>query len=213
VPLYFTTDGKFISPGRPLVSISGAQAETSGTTNNQPSTYADVSEDDDAVQGNANAPVTIIEFSDFQCPFCEKFFTDTLPQIEANYIKTGKVKLIYRDFPLEIHQYAGKAAEAAECARDKGGDSAFWKMHDKIFENQASLSEDNLKKWAKELGYNIDSCLDGGKKKAEVQKDLADGIAAGISGTPSFFINGKLIEGAVPYNVFESEINSALNNK
>jgi len=214
VPLYFTTDGKFITQGTPLKSITGTQPNNLENNDNNPEKFIDVSEDDDAVLGNKNAPVTIIEFSDFQCPFCEKFFTESFSQIKTNYIDTGKVKLVFRDFPLtSIHQYAETAAEAAECVRTKGGDTAFWKMHDKIFQNQASLSEDNLKKWAKDLGYNIDTCLANGEKTAEVNKDLSDGSAAGVSGTPSFFINGKMVEGAVPYSVFESEINAALNSK
>ena len=214
VPLYFTTDGKFITQGTPLKSITGTQPNNLENNDNNPEKFIDVSEDDDAVLGNKNAPVTIIEFSDFQCPFCEKFFTESFSQIKTNYIDTGKVKLVFRDFPLtSIHQYAETAAEATECVRTKGGDTAFWKMHDKIFENQASLSEDNLKKWAKDLGYNIDTCLANGEKTAEVNKDLSDGSAAGVSGTPSFFINGKMVEGAVPYSVFESEINAALNSK
>ena len=214
VPLYFTTDGKFITQGTPLKSITGTQPNNLENNDNNPEKFIDVSEDDDAVLGNKNAPVTIIEFSDFQCPFCEKFFTESFSQIKTNYIDTGKVKLVFRDFPLtSIHQYAETAAEATECVRTKGGDTAFWKMHDKIFENQASLSEDNLKKWAKDFGYNIDTCLANGEKTAEVNKDLSDGSAAGVSGTPSFFINGKMVEGAVPYSVFESEINAALNSK
>ncbi|MEM3113129.1 MAG: thioredoxin domain-containing protein [Candidatus Pacearchaeota archaeon] len=211
VPLYFTTDGKFISQGAPLESIIGSnKIQQKNTGNNNQEKFVDASEDDDAVLGNKNAPVTIIEFSDFQCPFCERFFSESFPQIKSKYIDSGKVKLVYRDFPLNFHPMAQKAAEAAECVRSKGRDEAFWKMHDKIFENQDSLSETNLKKWAKELGYDIDSCLDNGEKTQEVLKDLSDGTSYGVSGTPSFFINGKMIEGAVPYQIFESEIENAL---
>ena len=166
--------------------------------------------DDDPFLGKENAPVTIVEFSDFQCPFCERFYTQTLSQIENEYIKTGKVKLVYRDFPLGFHQYAQKAAEAAECADEQG---KFWEFHNKIFENQQQLSSDNLKQWASKLGLDtnkFNGCLDSGKMTSEVQKDLKDGSAAGISGTPGFVINGKLISGAQPFSVFKQVIEAEL---
>jgi len=170
-----------------------------------------VSADDDAVLGDADAPVEIIEFSDYQCPYCGKFWSETLPQIEKDYIQTGKAKLVFRDFPLEsIHPMAMPAALAAECVKDKGGDDAYYKYHDKLFANQASLSNDNLKKWAKELGYDISSCLDSKKFESEVRNDLADGSAAGVQGTPSFIINGQMISGAQPYSVFKQIIDAQL---
>ena len=171
-----------------------------------------VSADNDAFLGDKNAKVTIIEFSDYQCPFCKKFWTEALPGIKKDYIDTGKVKLVYRDFPLSsIHPNAEPAAEAVECVREAGkGDAAYFKMHDKIFENQQSLSVDNLKSWAKQLGYNIDTCLDSGKFKSEVQKDIADGAAAGVQGTPTFFVNGKALVGAQPYSAFKQAIDSEL---
>lgn len=171
-----------------------------------------VSADDDPVKGSENAPVTIIEFADFQCPFCARFYSQTLPQIEENYIKTGKVKLIYRDFPLSnIHKDAQKAAEAAECADDQ---DKFWEMHDKIFENQGSLSVENFKKWAEDLGLDteeFDDCLDSGKHASEVQNDLRDGSSYGVRGTPAFFVNGILVSGAQPYSVFQQAIEYELN--
>jgi protein-disulfide isomerase len=189
---------------------------TTGRTVNNPSVPAqgekvEVSLDDDAVLGNPNAPVTIVEFSDYQCPFCGRFWSDTLPDIKKNYIETGKVKLVYRDFPLEsIHPMAMPAAIALECVREKGKDEAYWKMHDKVFANQGTLSVDNLKKWAKELGYDIGTCLDSEKFKSEVQNDLQQGSSYGVRGTPAFFINGNLISGAQPYSVFEQAIEAEL---
>jgi len=172
----------------------------------------EVSADDDPVKGDKNAPVEIIEFSDFQCPFCGRFYEQTLPDIEKNYIKTGKVKLVYRDFPLSsIHPYAQKAAEAAECADDQG---KFWEMHDKIFENQRAIGITDLKGYAKDLGLDtgkFNDCLDSGKFAAEVQKDTSDGRAAGVTGTPAFFINGKKIVGAQPYENFKAIIDAELN--
>ncbi len=192
-----------------------------------PTARAEVSVDDDAVLGDKDAPVTIIEFSDYQCPFCRKFWTETFNQLKKDYIDTGKVKFVYRDFPLEsIHPAAFPSAEVANCVREKGGDSAYYKMHDKIFQegnkldggdantgpvrSTAQYGSEELKKWAKDIGYDIGSCLDSGKFKSEVQKDLADGSSAGVSGTPGFFVNGKLVSGAQPYSVFKQLIDAEL---
>jgi len=169
--------------------------------------------DDDSVKGDKNAPITIIEFSDFQCPFCGKFYRETLPSIENDYIKTGKVKLVFRDFPLGFHQYAQKASEAAECAKEQ---NKFWEMHNKLFENQQALTIEDLRKYAADLGLNLqqyNNCLDTNKFAAEVQKDLADGEANGISGTPAFLINGQLLSGALPYSEFKAVIESILTGK
>ena len=176
----------------------------------QPS-KVEVSVDDDPVEGSENAPVTLIEFSDFECPFCGRFFQQTLPQIEENYIKTGKVRHVFRDFPLTFHQYAQKAAEASECADEQG---KFWEYHDKLFENQNALDTGSLKQYAKDLGLDtakFNSCLDSGKMTSEVQKDFSDGAQSGVSGTPTFFINGIQIVGAQPYSAFEQLIEQELN--
>jgi len=175
-----------------------------------------VSADDDPVKGNSNAPVTIIEFSDFQCPFCGRFFQQTLPQVESDYINTGKVKFVYRDFPLDsIHSQAVSAAQAAECANEQG---KFWQYHDKIFQNQGSLSTDSYKAWATELGLNtaqFNSCLDSNKYASEVQKDFQDGVNVGVSGTPTFFIGSdskgyQKIVGAQPYSVIKQLVDQVL---
>jgi len=147
----------------------------------------EVSADDDAVLGNKNAPVTIIEFSDFECPFCGRFFSQTLPSIKKSYIDTGKVKLVYRDFPLSFHPNAQKAAEAAECAKEQG---KFWEMHDLLFEKGVSGGINSFKQYAKDLGLDtvkFNSCLDSGRYTNEVQKDSQDGQSYGVSGTPTFF--------------------------
>jgi len=177
----------------------------------QPAGKISASIDDDAVLGDPDAPVTIIEFSDYQCPFCGKFWAETLPSIKSQYIDTGKVKLVYRDFPLtSIHPLATPAAEAAECVRDQGGDEAYYEMHDKIFGNQPSLSTANLDIWAQEIGYDISSCLESGKFRSEVQKDLADAQAAGGRGTPYFLVNGNPLEGAYPFSAFQQIIEAEL---
>ena len=193
---------------------SGVSTGT-GSTVQQPTQQpgkVSASIDDDAILGDPKAPVTIIEFSDYECPFCAKFWSQTLPLIKSEYIDTGKVKLVYRDFPLSsIHPMAQAAAEAAECTRDAAGnDAAYFEYHDKIFANQASLSESSLKQWAQDLGYDISSCLDSGKFRSEVLKDSADAQSAGGRGTPFFVINGIPLSGAQPFSVFKQAIESEL---
>jgi protein-disulfide isomerase len=179
-------------------------------TQQQQTAPATVSADDDAVMGDASAPVEIIEFSDYQCPYCGRFFSETLGQIEDEYISTGKVKLVYRDFPLSFHPQAQKAAEAAECAGEQG---KYFEMHDMIFSNQQSIQVADLKGYASVLGLDqnqFDTCLDSGKYESEVKQDFQDGAAAGVSGTPTFFINGVKVVGAQPYSAFKQIIDQQL---
>jgi len=202
----FNLYGKFDSITAKIVAEQPTD-EPSPTINglSRPSRIT-VSADDDPVKGSENAPVAIIEFSDFQCPYCGRFYSQTLPQIEEKYIKTGKVKFVYRDYPLSFHQFAQKASEAAECADEQG---KFWEYHNKIFENQQSLSIANLKKWALDLSLDsnkFDTCLDSGKYEEEVEKDFQDGSVAGVTGTPAFFINGILLTGAQPFENFRAII-------
>lgn len=166
------------------------------------------SADDDARIGSPDAPVEIIEFSDFQCPFCSRA-ASTIKQILDEY--GDQVTFVYRDFPLDsIHPMATPAAIAAECVRENGGDEAFFEYHDKIFANQQALSNDNLKAWAQEFGYDIGSCLDSQKYLDEVKKDLADAQAAGGRGTPYFVINGNPLSGAQPFSAFKLIIDAEL---
>lgn len=152
--------------------------------------------DNDPVRGENAAAITFVEFSDFECSFCERFTQNTVKQIKENYVKTGKVKMIFRDFPLDMHKNAVPAAMAAQCADEQ---NKYWEMHDMLFDNQEVWSEDVkptdlFKKYAKELGLNtqkFNACLDGNKFEDEINKDLMDGIAFGINGTPGSFINGK----------------------
>ncbi len=166
--------------------------------------------DDDAVKGDKDAPVTIVEFSDYECPFCARFYQQTYGQIDEQYIKTGKVKLIYRDFPLSFHAQAQKAAEAAECAGEQG---KYYDMHDLLFEQGVQNGVTGFKQFAQQLKLDttkFNDCLDSGKMAGEVRKDMADGSNAGVQGTPAFFINGQLISGAQPFQVFQQVIDAEL---
>jgi protein-disulfide isomerase len=172
--------------------------------------------DDDQWKGDENAPVVIVEFSDFQCPFCERWATETLPQLTQTYIDSGKVRLVYRDFPLSsIHPEAQNAAESAECARDQG---KFWEYHDILFENRldwSGVGDAKFKQYAADLGLDtntFDECLDSDKYNNEVLDDLNDGGSVGVSGTPTFFINGKKLVGAQPFTAFEAAIEEELAN-
>jgi protein-disulfide isomerase len=170
----------------------------------------DVSVDDDSIKGDPNAPVTIIEFSEFQCPFCKKYVDEAYLKIIEEYVDAGKVRYVFRDFPLGFHDQAKPAAMASECAHEQG---KYWEYHDLLFENQVDLSIENYKKWAVDLGLDtgqFNDCLDTEKYAEEVDNDLADGQSYGVSGTPAFFINGKMISGAQPYAVFEQAIEEAL---
>lgn len=175
------------------------------------------------VMGKADAPLTIVEFSDYECPFCRRFEDQTLPKIKAQYIDTGKVRYVFRDFPLDqIHPQARKAAEAAHCAQDQG---KYWEAHDLLFQKQQQLQTDELKAHAKTLGLDTNAfneCLDKEKYAKLVQDNLDDGIKAGVRGTPSFFlgktskdgkIDGLLISGARPFDDFRREIDRLLAEK
>jgi len=193
--------------GVPSVGGTAPPAPSAGVTDMK------VLSDDDPFMGKKDAPVTIVEFSDYECPFCERFYQQTLPQIKSQYIDTGKVKFVYRDFPLGFHQQAEPAAIAANCA---GVQDKYFEYHDKIFNSggAAGKSSADYKKWAQELGLNLakwEACLSDPAQKQEIQKDLADGSAAGVQGTPGFIINGKVISGAQPFSVFQQVIDAELN--
>jgi len=168
-----------------------------------------VSADDDPAIGPEDAPVLIVEFSDYQCPFCARSALETFPQILETY--EGKIRLVFRDFPLtSIHSNAQKAAEAAECADDQG---QFWAYHDILFQNQQALDLDSLKAYAQQLGLDTDAfneCLDSGQYASEVQNDLAQGQSYGVTATPTFFVNGRLLRGAQPFSAFRVAIEREL---
>ncbi len=178
--------------------------------NSQPTNFSAPTIDDDVILGQADAPVTLIEFGDYECPFCKKMFDESEPQIRKEYIETGKVRMVYRDFPLSFHPSAMPAAEASECAKEQG---KFWLYHDALFNRQAQLATLNYVTLATELGLNaaeFKTCVETHKYKSEIEKDYQDGVAAGVDGTPATFVNGKLVSGAQPYAVFKAEIEAAL---
>ncbi|HYO54424.1 thioredoxin domain-containing protein [Archangium sp.] len=163
-----------------------------------------------AAKGPENAPITIVEFSDFQCPFCSKAI-QTVEDVLKAY--PNQVRLVFRHFPLEFHKQAPKASEAALCAHDQG---KFWEYHDTLFANQKALEVPALKGYAKQLGLDtakFDKCLDSGEKASIVSADMADGQKVGVNGTPAFFINGVLLSGAQPFEEFKSVIDSELQAK
>jgi|GEM_PF-523356 len=183
----------------------------------EPTVYVkrEVSIDDDAMKGDVNAPVTIIEFTDFQCPFCARFHNDIFSQIDSEYIKTGKVRFVVRDFPLMFHEDAHSAAMAAECVREQGGDEFYFDYIDKLYNNQSSLSNLNLKLLARDLGINegqFNECLDSEKYAEEVNKDVESAKEYSVVGVPAFFINGHKISGSQPFSSFKTIIDEELNN-
>jgi protein-disulfide isomerase len=178
---------------------------------------------DSPALGRRDAPVTIVEFSDYQCPFCRQFVSTTLPALKSAYVDSGKARYVFRDFPIDnIHPQARKAAEAAHCAGDQG---KYWEMHDLLFQNQQALAPEQLPHYAKRLGLDaaaFSACLDSAKHAGAVQQNYGEGAAAGVRGTPSFIVGrtrpdntveGLLIVGARPLADFRQEIDRLLNEK
>jgi len=161
---------------------------------------------DDPVKGPKSAPVTIVEFTDFQCPYC-KNSQNTLKQVETAYAE--KIKLVERQYPLPFHNRAKPAAEAALCAKEQG---KFWEMHDLLFPSQ-SLEDADIQRFAQQVGLNkkkFDNCLAEHKFAARIDADIADGQRFGVRGTPHFFINGRPISGAQPFEAFKTAIDEEL---
>ncbi len=220
-------NNKFLIPGAVILagviiavaviySVKGPSSNTGGD-NGRTTTSAILPpvSSDDFVLGNQNAPVTMIEYGDYQCPFCGKFFKDTESVLREKYVKTGKVRFIYRDFAF-LGPESLWAANAAHCA---GEQDKFWQYHDYLYvnqrgENQGAFSKDNLKSFAAALGLDknkFNACLDSEKYTDLIQKETKAGGGAGVQGTPANFINGTPYAGALPTATFTQIIDNELN--
>lgn len=173
-----------------------------------------VDEKVDHIKGPKNAKVTLVEYSDFECPFCKRHF-EVMNQVLKQY--PNDVRLIFRNYPLSFHQNAMKEAQAAECAAEIGGNDAYWKYHDKIFSettsNGTGFALDKLVPTAKAIGLDenkFKTCLDSDKYAAKVNQQMQEGSASGVQGTPGTFVNGTLVEGAVPLSQFTTMIDGLL---
>lgn len=199
---------KLITKRQELLNTLRSQAKIVVHLQPPPATRVEVSVEGAPFRGAADAPVTIVEFSEFQCPFCHRVQA-TLKQLLDRY--PGKVKLAYRDFPLDsLHPLARRASEAARCANDQ---RKFWEYHDTVFSHFPQASPEDLKRYAKEVGLDVakfEGCLSGGVHSAAVQRDIDDGNRLGVNGTPAFFINGRLLSGAQPLDAFVRLIDDEL---
>jgi protein-disulfide isomerase len=173
------------------------------------------------VLGKSDAPLTLVEFTDYQCPFCGRFETTTFPEIKKNYIDTGKVRFILRDLPLDFHPFALKAAQSVHCAGDQG---KYWEMKELVFKNQNKIDVDSLAGYAKDLSLNGDtfkSCMADGKHLKEIGDEAKYAASLGITGTPTFVlgkavgdsVEGRVIVGAQPLAAFEAAINEMLGKR
>jgi protein-disulfide isomerase len=174
-----------------------------------PRQTVDVSADDPS-SGPANAPITVVEFSDYQCPYCARV-VPTLSKLRQAY--GDKIRMVFKDFPLAIHPLAPKAAEAAHCAGEQG---KYWDMHDRLFANQQALAVPGLKETAAGLGLDgakFGQCLDSGKYAAAIAEDMKQGEALGVQSTPTVYINGRPVLGAQPFELFQSVIDEELARK
>jgi len=168
--------------------------------------------------GKDDAPLMLVEYTDYQCPFCQRFHTDSYAQIKSNYIDTGKVKFVSRDFPLGFHENAMRGAVAARCAAEQG---KYWELRHTMIINASQLQPDKIEGYAANVSMDVNkfkTCVAADKFKASIDKDIAEGTAAGINGTPSFVLgrvkDGKLqgvrMVGAMPYSQFDAKIKEML---
>lgn len=181
-------------------------------------TTGKVSFKDAEMLGNPDAPVTVVEFTDFQCPYCKRFIDTTFAELRKKYIDTGKVRWYVRNLALSFHPNARKAAQAAHCAGDQG---KYWEIRSDLFRNPKNLNPDDLRKYAGDLGLDMDAfntCLDSDRHLARIDKDIQDANGQQLTGTPSFVIgqaegdwlDGKLVIGAQPTRIFTAAIDNAL---
>ena len=204
----YLQDQKIAARKQEYFQALGSSAKIVVSLKSPPVFRAKVSIDAAPFKGPATAPVTIVKFEDFHCPFCKKA-QETAAQLMARF--GNKVKLVHRDFPIDsLHPQARKAHEAARCANEQG---KFWQYHDLLYANAPKASPEDLKTYAKEASlnlFNFEQCLTSGKYKGAVQKDVDEGTRLGVNGTPSFFIDGRFLSGAQPLETFVSMVNDEL---
>ncbi|PIN73705.1 hypothetical protein COV20_05790 [Candidatus Woesearchaeota archaeon CG10_big_fil_rev_8_21_14_0_10_45_16] len=214
VDSYMTKDGELFFPQG--FEVTGAAVTLDDTQpaeqqlGNPDDANKEITVDGNPMVGSLSAPITIVEFSDFQCPFCGQFFKETLPQLEKDYIETGRVKLVFKQFPLPSHPEAEAAALASLCANEQG---KFWQYHDLLFSRQSDLRWANYPKWAGELGLDqakFEDCMNTQKYLDKVNEDMEQGKQNGVTGTPAFFINGELLSGNQPYSTFKKGLDAML---
>jgi protein-disulfide isomerase len=204
--LYWGREATSASPAQAAAGAAQAPAAASGS---EETPRYDVPVDDDPALGPQDAPITIIEFSDYECPFCEKFHNETFQRLLDAY--PGQIRFVYRDFPLNsIHPNAVSAAEAANCANEQG---VFWEFHDLLFSMRRGLSVQAYTGYAEELAVDVEAfqaCLDSGRFRDEVQSDFEFAARMGVRSTPTFFVNGLAVVGAQPFEVFQQVIDQEL---
>ena len=200
--VYLTRDGDIL--------IVGNAYETSGSEDGPDRAEFEL-DGSELSLGDPNAPVTVIEFSDFQCPFCTRFYEGTIKELKVNYVDTGKVYYVYKHFPLSFHASAQIAGEAVECANEQ---EAWYEYHAKIFDAQdGDFTKSDLKSWAVGIVPDTEAfgtCLDSGKYESKIKADMVEGQEAGVSGTPATFVNGIMVSGAQPYSAFSELVDSEL---
>jgi protein-disulfide isomerase len=204
IPLSF-----FLGLGGGYLLWGGKQV--SGAADPNQITRVNVSADNEPTLGPADAPVTIIEFSDYQCPYCEQWYQEVFKQLLASY--PNQIRFVYRDLPLPMHPEAVPAAEAADCA---GEQNAYWKYHDALFGRQYGLSREAYVNYATDLGLDVaafTTCLDSNRYQDEIQSDASDAAKVGINSTPTFVINGRVVVGAQPLEAFKAVVDEELKNK
>ena len=214
--VYTFSGGRGLASGAPGTGTPVATA-TAPAPNQPPGPPSNVTitlKSDDHIRGDAKAPITLVEYSDLECPFCKRFHPD-MQRLMQEY--AGKVAWVYRHFPLSFHQNAQKEAEATECAGKLGGNDKFWAYTDKIFErttsNGTGFALTALVPLAQELGLNeakFKACLESGEFAAHVQTDIQEGTSFGVNGTPTTFVNGQPVTGAVPYEQLKAVVDGLL---
>ena len=219
IPISILIAGLMIS-GSIMYKGDSTATQTAQIGNTDPETPKVVEtsiQENDRILGDPDAKIEIVEYSDFQCPYCRLFWQNAYQDIKRDYIDTGKAYLVYRHLPLDIHPVANITAQASECA---GEQNKFWQFHDIVFAKQAELGENTIdygrteiEQWASEIEINMDSfnkCLDEERYAKKIEQDIASANEYGLRGTPSLAINGQLIIGAQPYSVFKSVIEEKL---